>query len=100
MVSQVIYFRVAALVVSKGLTKIFNVLISSGTFPDNWKIAKVAPIFKADLKSGIENYRPISVLSTVARVFERLFYDQLSSYMEMHKYLSKYQSGFRNFIQP
>ena len=41
------------------------------------------------------NYSPISVLSTVARVFERLVHDQLSFYMEM--YLSKYRSGFRKF---
>ena len=43
-----------------------------GTFPDNWKTAKIAPIFKAGLKSEMGNYRPTSVLSTVARVFERL----------------------------
>ena len=65
---------------------------STGTFPDKWKIAKVALIFKAGLKSEMGTYGPISVLSTVVRV-----YDQLSSYMEMHEYLSKYQSGFRKF---
>ena len=43
------------------------------------------------------NYRPISFLSTVARVFERLVYDQLSYFMEQNKYLSQYQSGFRKF---
>ena len=43
------------------------------------------------------NYRPISVLSTVARVFERLVYDQLSYFMEQNKYLSQYQSGVRKF---
>ena len=53
--------------------------------------------FKEGSKSEIGNYRPISILSTVARVFERLVYDQLSSYMEKNKYLSKYQFGFRKF---
>ena len=89
--------KIAGSVVSKGLANIFNISISTGTFPDSWKIAKVAPIFKEGSKSEIGNYRPISVLSTVARVFERLVYDQLSSYMEKNKYLSKYQSGFRKF---
>ena len=89
--------KIAGSVVSKGLANIFNISISTGTFPDSWKIANVAPIFKEGSKSEIGNYRPISILSTVARVFERLVYDQLSSYMEKNKYLSKYQSGFRKF---
>ena len=89
--------KIAGSVVSKGLANIFNILISTGTFLDSWKIAKVAPTFKEGSKSEIDNYRPISILSTVARVFERLAYDQLSSYMEKNKYRSKYQSGFRKF---
>ncbi len=89
--------KIAGSVISKGLAKIFNISISTGIFPDSWKTAKVAPIFKEGNKSEMGNYRPISILSTVARVFERLIYDQLSSYMEKNKYLSKYQSGFRKF---
>ena len=68
-----------------------------GSFPEGWKISKVAPIFKAGVKSEMGNYWPISVLSTVARVFERLVYDQLSYFMEQNKYLSQYQSEFRKF---
>ena len=45
-----------------------------GSFSEGWKISKVAPMFKAGVKSGMCNYRPTSVLSTVARVFERLVY--------------------------
>ena len=77
--------KIAGSVVSKGLTSIFNISNSTGTFPDSWKVAKVTPIFKEGGKSEIGNYRPISILSTVARVFERLVYDQLSSYMEKNK---------------
>ena len=43
------------------------------------------------------NYSPVSVLFVVARVFERLTYDQLPAYIEKHNFLSKYQSGFRKF---
>ena len=89
--------KIAGSVVSKGLANIFNISISTGIFPDSWKIAEVALIFKEGSKSEIGNYRPISILSTLARVFERLVYDQLSSYMEKNKYLSKYQSGFGKF---
>ena len=91
------FLKIAAPVISKGLAKIFNKSLSVGRFPEGWKISKVAPIFKAGVKSEMGNCRPISVLSTVARVFGRLVYDQLSYFMEQHKYLSQYQSGFRKF---
>ena len=41
------------------------------------------------------NYRPISVLPTLDRIFEKLVYDQLANYLERNKYLNKYQFGFR-----
>ena len=42
------------------------------SFPDDLKVAKVVPIFKAGAKDDPGNYRPISILSSVARVFEKL----------------------------
>ena len=68
-----------------------------GSFPERWKVSKVAPIFKAGVKYEMGKYGPIFVLSTVARVFKRFVYDQLSYFMQQHKYLSQYQSGFRKF---
>ena len=91
------FLKIAAPVISKGLAKIFNKSLLVGSFPEGSKISNVAPIFKAGVKSEMGNYRQISVLSTVARVFERLVYDQLSYFMEQNKYLSQYQSGFRKF---
>ena len=91
------FLKIAAPVISKSLAKIFNKSLLVGSFPEGWKISKVAPIFKDGVKSEMGNYRPISVLSTVARVFERLVYDQLSYFMEQNKYLLQYQSGFRKF---
>ena len=91
------FLKIAAPVISKSLDKIFNKSLLVGSFPEGWKTSKVAPIFKAGVKSEVGNYRPISVLSTVARVFERLVYDQLSYFMEQNKYLSQYQSEFRKF---
>ena len=91
------FLKIAAPVISKSLAKIFNKSLLVGSFPVGWKISKVAPIFRAGVKSEMGNYRPISVLLTVARVFERLVYDQSSYFMEQNKYLSQYQSGFRKF---
>ena len=64
-------------------------------FPDNLKVAKVAPIFKAGTKDDPGNYRPISILSSVARVFEKLIYDQLYHYFSSNNLLGKQQWGFR-----
>ena len=57
----------------------------------------MAPISKSGSKSETGNYRIISTFPTLARIFERLAYDQLANYLERNKYLTKYQSGFHKF---
>ena len=73
--------RDATTVISTPLCSIFNKSISSGIFHDCWKNAKVFPVYKGDTKSDPNNYRPISVLPVVAKVFEKLVFDQLYSYL-------------------
>ena len=75
---------------------IFNQSIGQGIFPDDWKCARVAPLFKVGDRSDVNNYRPISVISVVAKVFERIVFDQLYAYLEEHSIICKYQSGFRS----
>ena len=60
-----------------------------------WKTAKVTPIFKAGSKMNIENYQPISVLPVVVKVFGRLVYGQLYSFLLERNLLTGSQSGFR-----
>ena len=67
--------KTACPVVSKSLVKIFNTSLETGIFPEVWKLARVALIFKTGVKSDMSNYRPISVLSTVARVFEKIAHE-------------------------
>jgi len=71
--------------------------LTTGTFPNDWKSAKVTPIFKQGGRSDMNQYRPISVISAIAKVFERIVYNQLSSYLSENNILSPYQSGFRSF---
>ena len=66
-------------------------------FPDDWKLAKVTPIFKQDDRSDRENSLPISVIPAIAKVFKGIVYNQLSSYLSENNILSQYQSGFQSF---
>ena len=76
------------------LTDCINDAINKGVFPDSLKTANIAPVHKKDKPTDKENYRPVSVLPLLSKVFERLLYDQLSEYLE--KYLNTLLCGFRN----
>lgn len=71
--------------------------LTTGIFPDDWKLAKVMPVFKQGDRSDMNNYRSISVISAIAEVFERIIFNQLSSYLSENNILSQCQSGFRSF---
>ena len=79
----------------KPLTHLVNSSIKNGIFPDELKIAKVVPIFKANDKQNIENYRPISVLSVFSKIMEKVMYNHLLDFITKHNILHKYQFGFR-----
>ena len=78
------------------LIQLFNWSMSVGHFPDNWKTARVAPIFKKGSTQDKSNYKPISVLPVVSRLFEKLAFDQLYSYFNDNKLIFSDQSGFRS----
>ena len=71
------FLKIALAVISSSLLKVINVSIETNTFPDAWKIARVTPIYTEGEKSEKSNYRPISVLPVISRLFEKLIYDQL-----------------------
>ena len=73
--------KIAAPCISSSLTLIFNQSILTGVFPNDWKTSKVIPIYKSEAKDEMTNYRPISIISTVARIFERLIYNQIYEYL-------------------
>ena len=71
----------------------FNSAIDTGIFPQNPKLADVAPLFKKDVKQYKGNYRPVSLLSSISKVFGRLMHHQMHEYM-INK-LSIFLCGFR-----
>ena len=66
-----------------------------GSFPDACKIAKVKPLFKKGSKTDPSNYRPISLLPLLSKVFERVVLNQTEEFLSLNKVLYDYQSGFR-----
>ena len=59
-------------IVSASLTYIINRSLTTGIFPNDWKVARVTPIYKDDIKTNRNNYRPISVLPIVSKLIERI----------------------------
>ena len=76
------------------LTDIWNKeIIEDSIFDSNLKLADETPIYKKKDRTIVDNYRPVSVLPTVSKIFERLMYKQISSFID--QYLSKYLCGYR-----
>ena len=75
-----------------------NKSISSSTFPSILKLADIIPVYKKDSRYEKSNYRPISVLPNLSKIFENVLYDQISSFFE--NIFSKYQTGFRKGFSP
>ena len=71
----------------------FNNSVSSSVFPNDLKKADITPIYKKDEKFLMTNYRPVSILPNVSKLFERSMFNQISTYFE--KLFSKFQCGFR-----
>ena len=70
------------------LQNLFNDMLSTGNFPDNMKLADITPVFKKKDPLKKENYRPVSILSAISKIFERLMQKQIVGYME--NFLSPY----------
>ena len=64
------------------LSKMFNLVYNVGCIPSEWKTSNIVPIHKKDDKSDVENYRLISLISLVMKVFERILYEELLNHTE------------------
>ena len=89
--------KIASPAISDSLTHIFNQAITLSSFPDEWKMARVIPLYKNGQRNVAGNYRPISVLPAISKIMEKILYNQLYSYLSKFRLLSDSQFGFRKF---
>ena len=72
--------------ICKPLHLIFSSFIESGIFPTGWKMANVVPIHKRDDKQNFKNYRPVSLLPIFGKIFERLIYNEMYSFLWIYDF--------------
>ena len=77
------------------VTKLFNLSISSGTFPTKWKLSSVVPIHKSSDKGSSKNYRPISLLPILSKLLEKHVYGLLSKHLQLSEPIYDSQFGFQ-----
>ena len=88
------FLKLAQPFIENSLAFLLNTSIETSRFPDSWKVARVTPIFKEGDKAEKSNYRPISVLPVISRLFEKLVTNQLYPYMNDNGHFSPGQSCF------
>ena len=79
--------RTVAAGISESLTSLFNASLRSGEMPREWKSAHVTPVHKGGDVESAENYRPVSVLPVVVKVFEKLVHHQVYSHLQENNIL-------------
>ena len=87
--------KILSAVISPTLSLIINKCILNGTVPDEMKVSKIKPLFKKGDVTLLNNYRPISLLPCVSKIFERVLFNQLYEYFERNDLLTQHQYGFR-----
>ncbi len=77
------------------ITHLLNVCINRGSVPEEWKRAKVTPVYKYGSHEDPSNYRPISILPVLSKLLERAVNGQLYEHLQKYNLITTWQSGFR-----
>ena len=89
------FFQSTAFVLAPELSRLFRRLLRCGEFPLEWRIADVTPIPKGPLSALVCNYRPISIISVLSKVFEKLISLRFGPFLERSGVLSSHQYSYR-----
>ena len=77
------------------LSLLFNRCINEGLFPDEFKNAKIKPLYKSGSKNDMLNFRPISILPQISKYFEKIIKFRLVYFLNKYSIIDKSQYGFR-----
>ena len=88
------FLKLALPYIVNSLTFLFNATFETSQFPDSWKVARITPIFKDGDRTDKSDYRPMSVLPVILKLFEKLVFNQLYQYMKENGLFISGQSGF------
>ena len=88
------FLNLATPYIENALVFMFNTSLETSQFPDCWKNSRITPFFKEGDRAEKSNYRPISVLPVISRLFEKLAFNQLYEYLVKNKLIHPGQSGF------
>ena len=91
------YLKLVADHLASPLTHIINMCIAQQVFPSSWKIARISPIPKVDDRKGNNDYRPISILPVLSKIYEKLALCQMAEFLTgnavLHPNISAYRKG-------
>ena len=80
------------------LSHVFNLSLVNGEYIENFKVAKVIPLFKKGCAHEVKNYRPISLLPVMSKILEKLIYRRLISFLNQQKFFYKYHLASAKII--
>lgn len=92
------FIKLASHVLAPLLAVLFNMSFDTCEVPLAWKCTKVIPLHKGGDLQILNNYRPISIINSVVKVFEKIIFNQLSDYLSVNNLLTQCQSGFRKYF--
>ena len=76
------------------LCRLINLSLTKSKFPRTWKLANVIPLYKKNDRNSITNYRPVSLLSSVGKIMEKIVFQTLFEHFRSNFLISAWQSGF------
>ena len=89
------FLRDSAASIAPIITHIVNLSIEQGRVPQNFKLARVTPLHKKGSKLDPGNYHPVSILSSISKIMEKIVFEQVAKYLDENKLMYEFQSGFR-----
>ena len=90
------FLKSGATYLASPLAHVINLSIRQGTVPLDLKSARVIPLYKKKSKTDPGNYRPVSILSVLSKIFERVVYEQVEGHLTSRKLFFDFQFGFRS----